>query len=487
MNTYTLPFSAEEIENRLNQVEINKNDIESLSLDTRINSACHASYFNIDKNGIISVKDDVILPDHVFIPSHVKGIAVTGMVEGIFKNNSDIKELTLCDTITHLPNLMCSLAFNLTKINNTKNIATIGSGCFQVTSITELDFPNLQELSIENGSFRNIAFLRVINIGDMVQTIPKNTFTNCMSLESLKGGQSIIEVGETGFKNTPKLKDFPQTLLSCKAAKNSFEHSGVQPWDNEQKSAWEQMTFNWDGQTQYISQTPITMLDQSREKILNSNNESVSPPIGDTGLTQEYGCSYFSAMHAHSMLQNKKYNTLNDFINDITANNKTMQKYFNKQIAGVTPTYPISLMHNIPFFLMDLGYDVTLYPEGWNNQELKNNLTGPIVAANNSKITYETTIEAEDYAEMCKALQNGSVILTQCKYNGDDIKGHYAIIYGINQHGEVNVLDSAFALAPYETRTPLPVDDFYTYSLLHSTLASSQSKWLVITKPNNGG
>jgi hypothetical protein len=73
---------------------------------------------------------------------------------------------------------------------------------------------------------------------------------------------------------------------------------------------------------------------------------------------------------------------------------------------------------------------------------------------------------------MCDALAQGAVVYTTCTHAGRQIDnnysdgGHAVVIYGINNNGEVCVLDSAVYAEGYR-EVGLMSDDFYIYATPH--------------------
>lgn len=151
-----------------------REDIEILSqaVDAYItqNKETDAKYFDIDCYGVLSLKPEyrggssnaslafsvsdnaagnagsklTELPERITLPSIINEYAVTGFQEGMFYQNTRVKEIVLPNNITALPNYFCYQAENLTSVKNTTEITTIGENAFDASLVEKLFFPNLQ-------------------------------------------------------------------------------------------------------------------------------------------------------------------------------------------------------------------------------------------------------------------------------------------------------------------------------------------------------
>lgn len=469
MSNYQIPFTGQELEERLNW------------LDTLYKQTInHSQYFEIDNTGLISLKPEYrgpggksypysvsnngpgfkgslnsILPEHLYVPLQVNGINVTGFQIGAFVKHNRLKELTLHDNIISLPDRLFSHALQFEKLNHTEQIITIGTGCFTYTSIKEINLPNLQTSKM--GAFANASYLSKINIGNYITTLPEQMFVTCIALASVEGGAAVTSVGKKCFSQTRNLKTLP--LLSntnLTLGDQAFYGSRIQfDWSSRNSANdGKYATPVVDNTTDYWTGTSYTACANSISTKLSQGNAAYkTKPIGTTGLTYDAGCAYFAAMHIHSAFQKKQYTHPQEFIDELAQNENT-KKYLENQ-------YQLSVFANDYPFFVDLGYSAKQYD----------------------------VLNAANYQEMCSAIAAGALVFTQCTYasnqlNGNDSNlGHVVVLYGMNAEGEMHVLDSAIPAESYRVDGYLD-PDFYTYTIAHPNLVGPNSKFIVVYPPN---
>ena len=193
----------------------------------------HAEYFDIDYDGIISLKPEYRgdtdatytspypfsvsdngagvegskiseLPERLFIPYNVDGEAVTGFKAGMFCRNKRIKEVVLPKTVKDIAAGMFREAIHLEKVENTEQIETIGTGGLRDTRIDEIRFPKL--VSLGNMAFQNCSCLRLVDIGN-VTDVGKQVFYLCENLAEVLGGENVTTIGNNAFYATRRLKE----------------------------------------------------------------------------------------------------------------------------------------------------------------------------------------------------------------------------------------------------------------------------------------
>lgn len=503
MNTYMLPFNAQEIE-------------EKLKLIGQIPD--HSQYFNIDNNGLISLKSmyrgyglsssknfsisdnginfkgtlNTSLPKHLYIPTSMGGQDVKGFQEGTFANNLAIEEITLNNNITILPKFLCYGANYLKNLNNTNTIIGLEKGCIAYTQITSLHCEQLENAS--NAALQYASYLQEVNIGNKITVLPEQMFYNCISLASVVGGDAVNEIGSLCFFSTRCLKTLPlinKYILGHKDYDNSqtltlyeqpFFNSRIQcDWSNLQFVQPEKDANNQPADTKYP--TPITdntVRYWELESEFINNIKSYQTPLitkynqlnatwadaelGNTKTTYSQGCAYFSAMHIHSALSKKYYANPKEFIDELYQNEVT-KKYVDQN------EYWLGHFHNDITFFQDLGYKIKVLSNYENTDEV---------------------FTTEDYKEMCDALAAGAMVFTSCTRSDDQSKndisnyGHIVTLYGIqkdsNNNIEVCVMDSIAEPAEYRTKG-LMSDDLFTYIMPYQNFTGPCPGCIIIYPP----
>ena len=469
MGNYKISLTGQELEDRLKWLDALYNQT--------IN---HVQYFDIDNNGLISLKPPYrgvgsksyaysvsdngagikgslseVLPEHLYIPLEINGIQVTGFQIGTFAKNYRIKEITLHNNITSLPDRLFSHSLQFEKLNCTEQITSIGTGCFTYTHIIKINVPNLQTAKM--GAFATAAYLQKINIGNTITTLPEQMFYACSALASVEGGAAVTSIGKKCFFCTHNLKSLPLLANSgLVLGEQAFYHSRIQfDWASRDSSAdGAYATPVVDNTTDYWSGASFTTCTNTiNSRLSQSDPEYKNDPIGTTGLSFNYGCAYFAALHIHSAFSKAKYAHPQQFINELAQNEATAQYLTNAK--------QLSVFANDLQFFKDLGYDATQYNE----------------------------LTSTTYQAMLNAIANGALVFTQCTYANNQINsndsnlGHIVVLYGINNSGEVHVLDSSLLVESY--RVDGYIDPaFFTYTMAHQNLVGPGSKFIVVYPPN---
>ena len=134
------------------------------------------SDFTINEKGEITAFIGADITNLV-IPSDVNGTAVTGIAQGAFANNGDIKTVVI-----------------------PANVKTIGQGAFKNCSgITQITIAQGVE-SIGNEAFMGLSALSEIKIPEGITTIPKDCFNSCTSLTKIELPSSLKTIEEEALR-----------------------------------------------------------------------------------------------------------------------------------------------------------------------------------------------------------------------------------------------------------------------------------------------
>ena len=164
----------------------------------------------------------------VTVPSTLGGTSVTQLGENLFKDHTEITNITLPETLNTIANNAFDNCAGLLEIQLPSSVTSIGSEAFKdCCSLTEFQFPknvdycgvsvfencyNLTTVtlsskmnSISDGMFKNCKCLTGITLPDKIYDIGNNAFENCKSLETVDFSKNIQFLGMSAFKNCTAL------------------------------------------------------------------------------------------------------------------------------------------------------------------------------------------------------------------------------------------------------------------------------------------
>lgn len=159
--------------------------------------------------GISSAPDGELILN---IPSQINGQTVVGIGNGAFKNNTNIVEVYLPDTITQifgeaffgcsnlqkikLPNSLKMISYGtfsycyaLKQIELPNTLQSIGSDAFRYSGLTEISLPDSIK-SISQYAFEKNANLKTVNL-NKVETIGTGAFMDCPKIEKITVPETV--------------------------------------------------------------------------------------------------------------------------------------------------------------------------------------------------------------------------------------------------------------------------------------------------------
>lgn len=415
-------------------------------------TATDAKYFDIDYDGVVSLKAEyqangsknTELPEIIVIPDVINGTAVSGFVAGMFQKNLRVKEITIPDGVTELPDKFCNGAYNLLAIHNTEQITKLGQRVVLNTQIRKAIFPNLEVAG--DGAFAQASYMYMADIGNKITEIPYGMFRLCPLLSLVKGGGSVKTIGKEAFYHARNLKNLSFLPQVTSIGTLAFYQSRIQfDWASiaGQCTFAEKATPVMDNTTDYwtgVAYTPcqnrlVTMMSQS-------NDEWADVNIGETGKLYRNGCGTFGVLHIHSALSGKLYTHPDEFMDDLCAIDQSWN----------TAEKMLAVFANAVLAFNDLGYTTTVYSGG---------------------------ITQQVYQAICDALARGAYVYSEVSTPNYDNDGHVVVIYGINSNKEVLVLDSSTAHSKY---VAYGVDDVFTYCMPFQNLTGPGSEIVIVEK-----
>jgi len=139
--------------------------------------------------------------------------------EAQFEKNTDIRSISLPDSLERIDELAFAYNSNLETIEFGDSLELIGKESFFAPfSLKTLTIPDSVTI-IGDYAFQYARALETINIGNSVISIGKRSFSNARVLTQLNLGTSVQAIGERAFYSSPELESlvFPESVSSIGA------------------------------------------------------------------------------------------------------------------------------------------------------------------------------------------------------------------------------------------------------------------------------
>ena len=134
---------------------------------------------------------------------------VTAVPESAFDGRTELTKVILPESLKSVGDYSFRNCSNLSECDFPSTLETIGSEAFKNTGLTELKLPGCE---LGTQAFAYSAALKSVTIGEGTETLPKQCFRNCDSLESVYLPDSVKTISggrwddEGSFHNCPSLK-----------------------------------------------------------------------------------------------------------------------------------------------------------------------------------------------------------------------------------------------------------------------------------------
>ncbi len=138
--------------------------------------------YSIDDNGVLSLKNNAKVSGEVIIPETIRGITVTSIGDGAFKNKGEIPSIKLPGTVTRIGGEAFSGCYFLYSITIPEGVEYIGVSCFSGCSLSSITLP------------------------DSVKSVGNNAFSSCgpMDCITIKNPKLTAEEGSWGAGSVVK-------------------------------------------------------------------------------------------------------------------------------------------------------------------------------------------------------------------------------------------------------------------------------------------
>ena len=146
---------------------------------------------------------DLVIPNSLTIAGHT--FAVTGIGDKAFKDNKELKTVTIPGNVATIGKSAFENCTALTKVLTTKGLITIGDKAFKgCTNLTSFSCPETVR-TIGNSAFEGCKKLTKVTLNNGLLKIGKRAFYKT-ALKKVAIPKSVIQIGNEAFANCYKLK-----------------------------------------------------------------------------------------------------------------------------------------------------------------------------------------------------------------------------------------------------------------------------------------
>ena len=141
----------------------------------------------------------------IIIANIYEGKLVKSIAEKAFSGCSNLKSITIPDSVTSIGNTAFWNCSNLTSITIPNSVTSIGMSIFsKCTKLKSITISN-RVTSIPYSAFANCSNLKSITIPDSVTSIGAWAFQNCSNLKSITIPNSVTSIGNDAFNGSTNL------------------------------------------------------------------------------------------------------------------------------------------------------------------------------------------------------------------------------------------------------------------------------------------
>lgn len=149
------------------------------------------------------------------IPAEINGVTITEIPAKAFYNNILLKKVIMPSSIIKINNYAFYKCINLTEIEFSENVTSIGLNAFSYCNALESVKMPTQLTAVSEFAFMGCASLRSVTFNDNISSIGFAAFSNCTSLCDLKFEKGITNIASSAFAGCSSLTEviLPETLI----------------------------------------------------------------------------------------------------------------------------------------------------------------------------------------------------------------------------------------------------------------------------------
>lgn len=376
------------------------------------------------------------LPETIIIPEIVNEIAVTALADGMFCKNKRVKSITIPACITEIPEYFCYSAQGLIEVNGTENVQVMKSRAFSNTALKKVSFPAL-ELLDGDWHFNACGLLVSADLGNKITAISAQCFDGCYRLSALRNAQNVTSVGARAFYRAtrllppaflPKLKNIGDYgFMRCRVV---YDWASLH--ENECTFGTKATTLQINPTDFWSECTPVPCEIPMRSTFTQRNPAWSNETVDNTGTKYKNGCITVCSAMVYSVLEEKEMASPQEFMDAVRAEKPALLSLNSQTIPNQIEYWDA------------LGYDGT-----------------------------QKTFDAENLQLLYDTLAAGTpVIVDVLQPSG----GHMVVVHGINEKGEVLVVDPESTAYYYGDYRPM------TYSITIQNLTDWGFSYFFVTK-----
>ncbi|MBR3307691.1 MAG: leucine-rich repeat protein [Lachnospiraceae bacterium] len=147
------------------------------------------------------------------IPAELDGYKVVGIAANVFKGRSELRYVSIPDSVTTIGNEAFSGCKNLEVVELSKSLVSLGKSVFKnCTSLGSIEIPKSLQSCTENygsldytsdgGAFEGCSNLSDITFEEGITKIPGHIFVGCSGIKQVTIPNTVTEIGVKAFSHT---------------------------------------------------------------------------------------------------------------------------------------------------------------------------------------------------------------------------------------------------------------------------------------------
>ena len=186
---------------------VTDNIIDNSKIELRCGECGHRKLdelFVLSGNTIIDTKYDLI--EKITIPSNINGIEVKGIGSEAFKNCTNLQEILIPNSVTHIDSSAFEDCYRLSSITLSNNLTSIGNSSFKdCASLLRVTIPN-SVTNVDSSAFENCSYLQSVTLSNNLNSIGSSAFKGCASLPSITIPNTVTNIDSSAFENCSYLQ-----------------------------------------------------------------------------------------------------------------------------------------------------------------------------------------------------------------------------------------------------------------------------------------
>ena len=153
----------------------------------------------------------------VVIPSKLDGYTVVAIGNGAFRNNTNLRAVTIPDTVTVIEDSAFYGCKKLSAVTLSANLTSLKSSAFSnCISLTSIVIPKTVKITGGFGPFSGCIALTNVTLEPGMTVVAHNLFSDCSGLVSIKIPDTVTSIGDSAFEGCTRLKnvEIPDSVTS---------------------------------------------------------------------------------------------------------------------------------------------------------------------------------------------------------------------------------------------------------------------------------